>query len=555
MKGVVNLRLDIKAALRSAKEQNRRMLTRLWRYFVLMAGILLVALLLFNAGFGLLADVSKTTQSVLNAYAGEYSAQVASHFDNVAARGVRLSKELSAKIDASLAERSLPFSGLNDNRQAISEIQREILPGVQEALLRTNASGVYFMMDCTVNTALPDFYSGVYLKIAVVTAVSPVDPKIVYYKGDMDAGRQTGMTIPNLWEMEFDVKQFSCFQTVKAAAAFGDLDASFYYSPPIDLLYNGERAIYLCVPVFGEDGTFYGVCGFEISRAYYNVAHHVGESDFSRVSGFLSQSGDGFESGMRDGYVAGVSDGGLMPEKKDGFTLYTSPSGDAFIGVEKPLTLSPLVPEETWTCAVMIPKSDYDALERGRMMTFAVFAALLLAVSALAAVILSRRYVKPIAEGLRMVREGETDARSGVSEIDDLMDFLAEKDEEREAAQIAEREELEARRQELEKKLAKLSADAEEKRYITPTREAYEEFLLALDTLTPAEREVFDLYVQGHRAKDMPKLLYRSMNTIKMHNKRINDKLAVSSRDELMGYIKMMKEEGEVTPNEDAGAK
>jgi DNA-binding NarL/FixJ family response regulator len=52
--------------------------------------------------------------------------------------------------------------------------------------------------------------------------------------------------------------------------------------------------------------------------------------------------------------------------------------------------------------------------------------------------------------------------------------------------------------------------------------------------------------VEGHRAKDIPLILHRSANTIKTHNKHIYDKLFVSSREQLLGYMKMMKDEGEV---------
>ncbi|MDR2502623.1 MAG: helix-turn-helix transcriptional regulator, partial [Oscillospiraceae bacterium] len=64
-----------------------------------------------------------------------------------------------------------------------------------------------------------------------------------------------------------------------------------------------------------------------------------------------------------------------------------------------------------------------------------------------------------------------------------------------------------------------------------------------LDTLTKTEREVFDLYREGYRAKDMPGLLFRSENTIKTHNRNIYSKLYVSSREELLGFMKMMKDE------------
>ena len=69
-------------------------------------------------------------------------------------------------------------------------------------------------------------------------------------------------------------------------------------------------------------------------------------------------------------------------------------------------------------------------------------------------------------------------------------------------------------------------------------------FLENTKTLSPAERSVFDLYVQGYNAKEIAEILYLSINTIKTHNRRIYMKLDVSFRKELLLYVEMLKEAG-----------
>ncbi len=71
-----------------------------------------------------------------------------------------------------------------------------------------------------------------------------------------------------------------------------------------------------------------------------------------------------------------------------------------------------------------------------------------------------------------------------------------------------------------------------------------DEFLAKIKELSPAERAVFDLYVEGHTAKEAAEKLCLSINTIKTHNKKIYMKLNVASRDELLLYISMLKEIG-----------
>ena len=61
-----------------------------------------------------------------------------------------------------------------------------------------------------------------------------------------------------------------------------------------------------------------------------------------------------------------------------------------------------------------------------------------------------------------------------------------------------------------------------------------------------AEKAVFNLYLKGHTAKEIADILCLSINTIKTHNKRIYMKLNVSSRKELMVYIKMMEETNKI---------
>ena len=64
-------------------------------------------------------------------------------------------------------------------------------------------------------------------------------------------------------------------------------------------------------------------------------------------------------------------------------------------------------------------------------------------------------------------------------------------------------------------------------------RDSYAFFLEKLKTLTPKEREVFNLYLDGKSAKDIVVLLDFSENALKYHNKNIYSKLGVASRKEL----------------------
>ncbi|HBL50923.1 MAG TPA: hypothetical protein DDZ65_11845, partial [Firmicutes bacterium] len=61
---------------------------------------------------------------------------------------------------------------------------------------------------------------------------------------------------------------------------------------------------------------------------------------------------------------------------------------------------------------------------------------------------------------------------------------------------------------------------------------------------------VFELYLQGYTAKEITDKLCISINTIKTHNKRIYYKLNVSSRKELLLYVKMIQGENHKTADD-----
>ena len=63
-----------------------------------------------------------------------------------------------------------------------------------------------------------------------------------------------------------------------------------------------------------------------------------------------------------------------------------------------------------------------------------------------------------------------------------------------------------------------------------------------LITLTPREKEVFNLYLKGYSGKEIINKLGFSNNALKYHNKNIYAKLGVTSRKELMQYAIILKQ-------------
>ena len=69
----------------------------------------------------------------------------------------------------------------------------------------------------------------------------------------------------------------------------------------------------------------------------------------------------------------------------------------------------------------------------------------------------------------------------------------------------------------------------------------FRSFVEKAKTLSSAERRILQYYIDGYETADIPELAFISIHTVKKHNRSIYQKLGVSSRDELMLYIELLR--------------
>ena len=130
---------------------------------------------------------------------------------------------------------------------------------------------------------------------------------------------------------------------------------------------------------------------------------------------------------------------------------------------------------------------------------------------------MSRRFVRPIIESLKRFQQDEIlgqNMSSGISEVDELAQFLNDR----------------ARNQRLEQ--GELPPNIQE---------LFDQFIEREHLLTEAERNILRYYIDGHEISEIPELAFISMSTVRKHNRNIYEKLRVSSRNELMLYIDLLR--------------
>lgn len=68
-------------------------------------------------------------------------------------------------------------------------------------------------------------------------------------------------------------------------------------------------------------------------------------------------------------------------------------------------------------------------------------------------------------------------------------------------------------------------------------------FLNGVQTLTKAERKIFDWYLEGKTATEILELADIKQGTLKFHNHNILGKLGVSSRKQMLRFAALMKQQ------------
>jgi len=205
-----------------------------------------------------------------------------------------------------------------------------------------------------------------------------------------------------------------------------------------------------------------------------------------------------------------------------GLNSYSQLNGEVFSGLHQQIKLYPrdsFFSKEKWAIAVLIPEKNVSTLMSTKNIKIILFLLALILIGIILSLFISKTYIRPISKGLDIIKSSnfKSAPKTNVPEIDDLIAFLSEN---------------------------VLPEEIHKEKSEKPQSVMFEDFLKNTKKLSPAERAVFNLYIEGHTAKEIAELLFLSINTIKTHNKRIYMKLNVASREELLLYLNILKDVG-----------
>jgi DNA-binding CsgD family transcriptional regulator len=333
--------------------------------------------------------------------------------------------------------------------------------------------------------------------------------------------------------MEFDVNGADYYSIpIKTAqnSKNKSLSELYYWSNPFIIPGTSEEVMLCTVPIMDSNKNIYGICGFEISAMLFKLSYMPRESSFARMFCMLSPLSNHTVAINRSMFAGGysvkdISEGNsnlTVKESHHSFTTYTGEDKNSYLGFH---ISTKLYPEESpfaadsWIIAVLVPKKDIVNYITRLNIILAWLLTLLVTIGIIISIVFSNNYLKPISQGIEIIKSADSEdmPKTNVQEIDDLIRFLT------------------VYKKELNDKVER------DKFQIT----VLEHFVEKTKMLSPAEHSVFNLYVKGLNAREIADEMFLSINTIKTHSKHIFSKLEISSREELLLYINMLKEIGQ----------
>lgn len=485
--------------------------------------LLLVVLLVLTFGaalflFASLHNTKKDTTRSLEIQFSVFQNDVERYFDQLAVMGVNLSADMSALVDQQLAERKMTFDRLNDSPEVLNALEEEMIEPLCRSLRQTSCSGAFVLLDATVNTRMEGAeHSRAGLYVQKSGADTPTVP-LLLYRGNAEVGKTHSVMPHRKWRMEFQTDQFPDYDRWMTPGS-APLYQSYTLTERFSIPGTSEEVQLFLLPLRGQDGTMYGLCGFEISESYFkqNFAQPTG---FDRLICLLAPAGDGLNagaalsSGTTDGYYHAPRDA-LALRSMGGRLTQLIGAGSAYAGITE---LCRLNENQTYRLAVCIPMADYQRLVFSgnlQMLLIGLFIAFFVV---FCCIYFHRHILSPA------FRQFEEDKRESRRRMD----------------------ELQMERQQMQTELSRL-ADVCRNESVP---DAFQTFLAGIPTLTKTERRIFDGYVAGLRSREIVEQLDIKDSTLRFHNKNIYEKLGVSSLKQLQQFAAILNSGGNSVPDD-----
>lgn len=520
------------------------------------------------------------------------TSEIERQMNNLAAHTTDLSHQLSNEIERTMYEQGLGhnFNALNNNPQALTAIQQHSYKVLTAKMQQSPCSGALYLVNASINTKAPTkTYNGLFLKYTNIYSENTLFNEICMFRGNTELARQNNISLYSTWQLELDTNAFP--QSASLLKNEGSTQR-YLLTDVARLRESWERSRLFLMPITSSSDEVIGLCGFEISNVYFQQrTRNADYKGYPLLTAILDEK-------TEDKYYGQISstvwqgDTPFTYSKDDDYEYFTD-GKNSFIGKTKDI----IIGDSKHKVAVLLPTESYHSLLTQARWRLAIFLSILLLLSCALCYFLSKKYVEPIISDLQLL-QNNPDAlpQSNLLEINQFFDFLQSQSQQqkeklrqlskersdvqqqydlaatrlkeaqhRQQAIAEQYKNLEAQLAAIQKEMAltreQMAKTLQEKEQAQQQftfaqsaldkvvakklqivdHDSYKMFVDNLSTLTPKEKEVFDLYTQGLSTKEIIAQQQISENTLKYHNKNIYSKLGVKSRKELLQYIELMR--------------
>lgn len=489
---------------------------RLMLYLILMIllGFSLVLLMLITTGYIFNSDkyLIKSMEMQQNRSAADLTLRM----DSIAAQGIGLSEMLGTEMQKKLRESDIKAESLNDNHGMLMKIQEAFYPYLNTTLRIAKCTGAFALINATTNTALGEnSKSGMYLRFSNISVSEPANPQINYFRGIPEIARNNHIEMHNRWELEF-ASSFPYFDEFMNNPP-RRISESFRWSKSIQLTNTWEEAMLLVLPFSDCNSEIYGVCGLEFSSLYFKLHYPAVKTEFGSMITVLAPM-RGNKLYLGEGLVGGID--GIYFDRREtldityGKRLNVYKAGSAsYVGIQK---LLPISSDEQWFLCTLISSESHRQFLIEEKIRWGIFILVFTAIMLIISLIISRNFASPITEALDSIANTKDmeASSSGISELDKLMHFLNERSDKEGTLHSA----------------------------CSPLNTRLcNKFLKNFKTLNSQEQSIFYYYLEGYDVEKLSSLSYISPDTIEKYNQTIYQKLEISSMDELLLYIDLIK--------------
>ena len=508
---------EARDSLTKLQRKSIRMQRKLFLYWLSMLLVVLSIFLVVLHIAGVFSALDQEVNQLLLARQKSVITDLSYQLGKITAQGISVSEQATASLSNALF--TDPVASLNDQPERIEELESLLYGPLTTALRSTPCSGAYLVLDATTNTQAPGAQTsraGLYLRLANMSSKGAANQDIVFYRGVAEVARDHQLELHNRWKLEFDTSKVPGYDELLSSPV-ERLAESAVWTDLLCLTDTWEKAMLLMVPIQGNDGSVLGVCGLELSETYFMLSYPSEESNWGSIVTLLAPM-DGNTlllskalAGKQEETYLNTED---VLEVKTGryFNQYVS-SSQTFLGVHTEMGLrmadgSPLY------AVTLIPQ---DAFVRAHTFQwlFGIFGGIVIfAVLLILSAYLSQSFAQPISHSLELIRkEGPLHKESsGVSEIDELFDFIQAKRQSEGSAQLP-----------------------------SNVEELFSSLAQRATSLTPTEHNILKYYAEGKGISEVAEHACISINTVRRHNANIYQKLGVGSREELLLYIELFR--------------